>query len=120
MPVQSATTLESLSRDLAKLIEERYLERPALIGHSLGGTLALSFAADHSDRIAGVVAVDGLPVFPGTEGMTGDRSALELAARDLGGICVQARRETHPLAKLPRPDGGFRVTMIPVRRSGDS
>jgi pimeloyl-ACP methyl ester carboxylesterase len=78
---QPGTTLESLSRDLATLIEERKLERPALIGHSLGGTLAMSFAAEHSDRIAGVVAVDGLPVFPGTEGMTGDRSALAQGAR---------------------------------------
>jgi pimeloyl-ACP methyl ester carboxylesterase len=75
------TTLESLAADLNKLIEERKLERPALIGHSLGGTLALSFAAEHSDRIAGVVAVDGLPVFPGTEGMTGDRSGLAQGAR---------------------------------------
>jgi pimeloyl-ACP methyl ester carboxylesterase len=78
---QPGTTLESLSRDLLKLIEDRDLERPTLIGHSLGGTLALSFATGHSDRIAGVVAVDGLPVFPGTEGMTGDRSALAQGAR---------------------------------------
>lgn len=69
-------TLESLSRDLAAFIESRRLLRPVLVGHSLGGTLSLTFAVDHSSLIAGVVAVDGLPVFPGTEGMTGDRSAL--------------------------------------------
>ena len=74
-PVAGAT-LESLSRDLAALIETRGIQRPVLVGHSLGATLSLAFAADHSGLIAGVVAVDGLPVFPGTEGMTGDRSAL--------------------------------------------
>ncbi|HLX24289.1 MAG TPA: alpha/beta hydrolase [Usitatibacter sp.] len=74
-PVPGAT-LESLSRDLARLIESRKIHAPALVGHSLGATLSLVFATDHSDLIAGVVAVDGLPVFPGTEGMTGDRSAL--------------------------------------------
>jgi pimeloyl-ACP methyl ester carboxylesterase len=52
-----------------------------LVGHSLGGTLSLAFAAGHSDLIAGVVAVDGLPVFPGTERMTGDRSPLAANAR---------------------------------------
>jgi pimeloyl-ACP methyl ester carboxylesterase len=78
---QPGTTLESLSKDLVKLIDERKLDRPTLIGHSLGGTLSMYFATDHSDRIAGVVAVDGLPVFPGTEGMTGDRSALAQGAR---------------------------------------
>ncbi|HEV7606785.1 MAG TPA: alpha/beta hydrolase [Steroidobacteraceae bacterium] len=69
------TTLASLSRDLATLIESRKIRKPVLVGHSLGGTLSLDFAAEHSDLIAGVVAVDGLPVFPGTEGV-GDRSAM--------------------------------------------
>jgi pimeloyl-ACP methyl ester carboxylesterase len=68
-------TLESLAGDLAKLIENRKIVKPVLVGHSLGGTLSLAFAAEHSNLIAGVVAVDGLPVFPGTEGMS-DRSAL--------------------------------------------
>ena len=79
-PVPGAT-LESLSRDLATLIETRKIDKPVLIGHSLGGTLSLAFAAQHSDLIAGVVAVDGLPVFPGTERMTGDRSSLAAGAR---------------------------------------
>jgi len=79
-PVPGAT-LESLSRDLATLIETRKIERPVLIGHSLGGTLSLGFAAAHSDLISGVVSVDGLPVFPGTETMTGDRSPLAARAR---------------------------------------
>ena len=69
-------TLESLAGDLATLIESRKIRKPVLVGHSLGGTLSLAFATEHSDLIAGVIAVDGLPVFPGTEGMTGDRSAL--------------------------------------------
>lgn len=74
-------TLESLSRDLATLIEKRKIARPVLIGHSLGGTLSLAFAAAHSNLIAGVVAIDGLPVFPGTEMMTGDRTPLGANAR---------------------------------------
>jgi len=79
-PVPGAT-LESLSRDLATLIETRKIDKPVLIGHSLGGTLSLAFAAQHSELISGVVAVDGLPVFPGTEAMTGDRSPLAAGAR---------------------------------------
>jgi len=70
------TTLESLTSDLAALIETHKIVKPVLIGHSLGGTLSLAFASEHSALIAGVIAVDGLPVFPGTEAMTGDRSAL--------------------------------------------
>jgi len=79
-PVPGAT-LETLARDLHTLIETRNLKQPVLVGHSLGGTLGLLFAADHSDLIGGVIAVDGLPVFPGTERMTGDRSPLAQQAR---------------------------------------
>src|SRR5699024_517867 len=36
-------------------------------------TLAIRFAEMHSDLLAGVVAVDGLPVFPGTGSLTGEQ-----------------------------------------------
>ncbi len=75
-PRDAEANLETVQRDLLVLIESRGIAKPVLIGHSLGGTLSLAFAADHSDKIAGVVAVDGLPVFPGTERMTGDRAPL--------------------------------------------
>jgi pimeloyl-ACP methyl ester carboxylesterase len=79
-PVAGAT-LDTLVGDIAKLIESKKITRPTLVGHSLGGTLSLKFATEHSALIAGVVAVDGLPVFPGTEGQTGDRSKLAEGVR---------------------------------------
>lgn len=79
-PVAGAS-FGSLTQDLATLIESRKLDRPVLVGHSLGGTMSLAFAADHSNLIGGVIAVDGLPVFPGTENVTGDRSALAAQMR---------------------------------------
>jgi pimeloyl-ACP methyl ester carboxylesterase len=54
---------------LKQLIEQRKIDKPVLVGHSLGGTLALRFAGEHPRMISGVVAVDGLPVFPGMERM---------------------------------------------------
>jgi pimeloyl-ACP methyl ester carboxylesterase len=75
-PPVAGVTLGSLSSDLATLIESRKIAKPVLIGHSMGGTLSLEFASGHSSMIGGVIAVDGLPVFPGTETMTDDRSAL--------------------------------------------
>lgn len=72
---RAGVTLDTLRADLLALIDSRKLDKPVLVGHSLGGTLALAFAAQHSTRISGVVAVDGLPVFPGTE-QAPDRKAL--------------------------------------------
>jgi pimeloyl-ACP methyl ester carboxylesterase len=67
--------LELAGDSLLQLIRTQHLDRPVLIGHSLGGTLSIQFAEAHSDLIAGVVAVDGLPVFPGTEGVPADQRA---------------------------------------------
>ena len=75
-PRDASATLDTIQRDLLNLIESRKIDRPVLVGHSLGGTLSLAFATQHSDKIAGVIAVDGLPVFPGTERVTGDRTTL--------------------------------------------
>jgi len=73
---QAGATIDSLQRDVRSLIEKRHIVKPVLVGHSLGGILGLGVAADDSALIAGVVAVEGLPVFPGTESITGDRSAI--------------------------------------------
>lgn len=42
-------------------IAEQQLDKPVIIGHSLGGYLALAMAANTPDKIAGAVNVDGLP-----------------------------------------------------------
>ena len=52
---------------LRALIDTRKLRKPVLIGHGLGGTLALDVAAQAPDLIGGVVLIDGLPVLAGTE-----------------------------------------------------
>jgi len=60
---------ESARAALRGLIAERKLAKPVLIGHSLGATLGYALAQDLGAGIGGVVALDGLPVFPGTEDM---------------------------------------------------
>lgn len=52
---------------LLQLIEKQHLDKPVLVGHSLGGALALRFAAEHAGLIAGAVAVDAPPIIPGME-----------------------------------------------------
>ncbi len=81
-PAQKDGYIDLADAELEKLIQTRHLDHPILIGHSLGGTLALLFATTHSDLIGGIVTVDGLPVFPGTENMPSEHRG------DMG---VQAR-----------------------------
>lgn len=39
------------------------LDRPILIGHSIGGTLTLGVASQYPDAVKGAVVIDGLPYF---------------------------------------------------------
>ncbi len=81
-------TLDDVQDSLGELIAR--IRRPVLVGHSLGGTMALAVAAAYPDAVAGVIAVDGLPVFPGTEMFT-DRTPLADRARShLAGLSREA------------------------------
>lgn len=55
---------EPLSREIGRYIAEQRLRRPALIGHSLGGQLALRLAAEQPRRVGRVMTVDASPFFP--------------------------------------------------------
>lgn len=68
-PSMDGHKMDKAYASLLALINERKLNKPILVGHSLGATLSIWFAQQHSDKIAGVFAVEGLPVFPGTENM---------------------------------------------------
>jgi pimeloyl-ACP methyl ester carboxylesterase len=86
----SGDPFDEFSRDFWALLDARKIARPAVIGHSLGGTLAIALAEEHSDRLAGVLALDGLPVFPTLA--QADAAAREKAAR---GASAQIAAETH-------------------------
>src|SRR5690606_11676526 len=42
---------------IARFIDELGLERPLLVGHSLGGAIALAVALDHPDKISGLALI---------------------------------------------------------------
>lgn len=66
-PTLPGNALDAVRASLRTLIASRKLDHPVLIGHSLGATLAIAVAEDMPGALGGVVAIDGLPVFPGTE-----------------------------------------------------
>lgn len=66
-PAVDGKGMAAAQASVRTLIEQRKLKRPVLIGHSLGATMSLALAASHPDLMRGVVAIDGLPVMPGTE-----------------------------------------------------
>lgn len=70
------------------LIASRHLDKPVVVGHSLGGILALAVAEDKPGLVGGIVSIDGLPVMPGAEDMTPQQRA-QFAAKMRGQIGKQ-------------------------------
>ena len=68
-PAAGGDPFDAARSALKELVVTRKLAKPVLVGHSLGGTLAIALAEDLGERIGGAVAIDGLPVFPRTEDM---------------------------------------------------
>lgn len=58
---QPNASFENWKTGIANYIKENKIEKPILIGHSMGGGLALAIAADYPDLIGKIVVVDALP-----------------------------------------------------------
>jgi len=52
------TPMDLLAEDVAKLLDERELERVVICGLSMGGYVALAFARRHPERLGGLVLCD--------------------------------------------------------------
>lgn len=86
----AAQPRQDFEASLLQLIRDEKLNKPVLIGHSIGASLSQWFATQHSDQIRGVVAVDGLPVFPFSENAAGAQRAAMAAQMKQGMSSLQA------------------------------
>ncbi len=55
-------------RDMLAVLDHLGLERPVVVGHSLGAYIAAALAEAHPDRVAGLVLVDGGLTIPEARG----------------------------------------------------
>ena len=52
---------ETIVKGIAGYIRDKKLDKPAIVGHSLGGFIAFKLAAAEPDLVGPIVAVDGFP-----------------------------------------------------------
>jgi pimeloyl-ACP methyl ester carboxylesterase len=57
-------TIEGFADDVAALCRELRLERPAIVGHSMGGAIALAVAARHPSLVRAIALCDPAVFFP--------------------------------------------------------
>ncbi len=58
---QPEATFTNWENSIARYIKENNIEKPILIGHSMGGGLALAIASDYPELIGKIIVVDALP-----------------------------------------------------------
>ncbi|KRD62521.1 alpha/beta hydrolase [Flavobacterium sp. Root935] len=58
---QPNPSFENWKAGIANYIKDNKIEKPILVGHSMGGGLALAIASDYPDLIGKIVVVDALP-----------------------------------------------------------
>ena len=90
--------LDATAAEIARYISETGLVRPALIGHSMGGTLGTMIAARHPSLVSRLMVVDMIPFMgglfgpPGTTAETVKPTADALRARMLGSDAPTLRK----------------------------
>lgn len=90
--------LDATAAEIARYISETGLVRPALIGHSMGGTLGMMIAARHPSLVSRLMVVDMIPFMgglfgpPGTTAETVRPTADALRARMLASDAPTLRK----------------------------
>lgn len=78
-------TVDQLAEDVSSLVGKLELNDFVLVGHSLGGAVALSFTLDHQERVRALVLLDPVPagglrfdeeILRGLSGIQNSRAAL--------------------------------------------
>ena len=60
-PAVQAPLLATVEKELAAYIDDQHLDHPTIVGHSLGGFLALKMGIDFPSKVGPLVIVDSLP-----------------------------------------------------------
>jgi pimeloyl-ACP methyl ester carboxylesterase len=63
-PIQGPL-LATVREDLAAYVQQQHLQKPVIVGHSLGGSVALDLAEHYPNLSGPMVIVDSLPFFAG-------------------------------------------------------
>ncbi|MGY3041236.1 pimeloyl-ACP methyl ester carboxylesterase [Rhodanobacter sp. TND4EL1] len=122
-PADGGNLFDRADASLKQLIEQQKIDKPVLVGHSLGGTLALRFAGEHPELISGVVAVDGLPIFPGMERVSAEqRQAMASQMQQQMAVATPEQFQAQSLGymqKIGVIDPGMAARYAPMNARSD-
>lgn len=62
--IEKAPWLANAEAAVLQLMTEKGIEKPVIMGHQLGGHLALRLAAGHGDKLRAAITIEGWPAYP--------------------------------------------------------
>jgi pimeloyl-ACP methyl ester carboxylesterase len=101
--------IPAFADDLAWVLRELALERPVVVGHSMGGAIGLELAAEQPERLAGVVVLD-TAVLPSPQVWAGVQPVI--AALKAPGYQEAARRFFAEAFFLPTDDAERKAAIL--------
>ncbi|MDP2764311.1 MAG: alpha/beta hydrolase [Brevundimonas sp.] len=102
--------VQPMADELVRYVREAGLERPAVIGHSMGGMTGLLLAQQHPDLVGRVMSVDSLPFFGALFGPQvtaetarpfAEQAAAGMLAADEAGFRAQQAQTAIGMARDP-------------------
>ena len=86
VPAVQGPFIASVEQQLSDYIKTSKLDRPIVMGHSLGAFIGLKLAADHPDQVSRLVVVDTLPAI-------GARVQPDISAQQLKDVAESLRQQ---------------------------
>lgn len=84
--IPSSGLLPKVREDLTAYIRDKKLTKPVVMGHSLGGYIALDFASTYTDVVSKLVIVDTYPFTMGLDPQMTPEAAKKIAVQIRDGI----------------------------------
>lgn len=96
-------SVRSWSEDCVALLDQLGVERALLVGHSLGGALALQLLVDHPDRVSGALLLDPTPI--NDPAMCSAAVWTFRALQQVVGLSLIGRGASKAILRASRPKG---------------
>lgn len=99
-PAIKEALLPAVEQQLHAYINEKNFKQPVVIGHSLGGVLALKLAADYPEQVGQLVIVDSLPALGAIQAPNMTSAQLKQMAEGMRGAMRSQDAEAFKTAQL--------------------
>ena len=93
----SSYSLSDYVYDLTRLVRSESVHQAAIVGHSMGGMIALMYAGAYPDQVSRLAVLDGMTVVPGSPGKPIHEQITEWVSQ-LDKIAERTTRSFHSVA----------------------